>query len=248
MRTKAFIGLACLLLMACESAGTPEAVEPSSSLQVNPATPTPRGVDRKETKKVARDPVAWPKGPFAHNCLAENANARGDFDGDGTLDRVDFYPGYADDAGFVGWVLRQRYGNQRAVSIPVDAECPEAIGATDVDQDGDDELVFDTGKGMTAALIDLLLYHKGKLREVTYRPRDTLLYVGGSNAGTSGISCYSTDGGSMLAVLDVALASKRATTTTFALRGRVMEKLGRFAVRGNARGRIKCFGLRWNGY
>ena len=198
---------------------------------------------------VFRDPLkGWPRGPFAHNCFAENADGEGDFDGDGLRDRVEFSPGYAADYGFVGWSLRQRFGDGRTVSQPVDAACPEVIGATDVDQDGDDELFFDTGRGMTAALIDLLVFERGKLREVTYRPKATQLYLGTSMAELSDLRCFPTEGSPLFEIVSVDEQHRRVTSTTFSLRDSLLVKVGTYPVRGNAEGRLECFGLSWRGY
>lgn len=101
---------------------------------------------------------------------------------------------------------------------------------------------------MTAALIDLLVYDKGKLRLATYQPRDTTLYVGSSNAGASDIRCYPTEAEPVLEILEVDRANGRTVATTFALRGSVLQKTGEYPVRGTATGRIRCFELRWNGY
>lgn len=243
MRTRTLIATLSfvLLLVACDN-GTSDrspADQPPTSIATSAADQEPAP---------SETPNAWPKGPFAHNCLPENADAEGDFDGDGKLDRVDVYPAYANDAGFVGWVLRQRYGDGRILTNRVDAECPEGIGAADVDQDGNDELFFDTGAGMTAALVDLLVYDTGNLRHVTYRPDDTTLHVGSSNAGSSDIRCYPTDTERVLEVLELDRAKGRTIASTFALRGSVLEKTGEYPARGTATGRIRCFGLRWNGY
>lgn len=201
-----------------------------------------------EVKFVYRDPLnGWPKGPFAHNCLPENADGEGDFDGDGLRDRIDFYPGYSS-AGFVGWSLRQRFGDGRAVNQLIQAECPEVIGAADIDGDERDELFFDTGKGMTAALVDLLVYRAGKLREIDYRPKATTLYVGGSNAATSDLRCYPTEGRPVLEITTVDHAKRRITATTYVLIDDVLRRTGTYPIRGNATGKLACFGLRWKGY
>lgn len=243
MRTKTLVATLSLvlLLLACDN-GTSDrspADQPPTSIATSAAAqePTP-----------SETPNAWPKGPFAHKCLPENADARGDFDGDGKVDRVRFSPAYANDAGFVGWVLRQRYGDGQGLRQRVDAECPEAIGAADIDQDGNDELFFDTGKGMTAALVDLLVYHRGRLRHVTYAPRNVTLYVGSSNARASEIRCYPTDTEPVLELLEVDRPAGRTTARTFALYGRVLEETGEYPVRGSATGSLRCFGLRWKGY
>ena len=191
--------------------------------------------------------VSWPPGPFAHNCLPENATGDGDFDGDGLRDRVDFFPAYSSE-GFVGWALRQRFGDGRIASKLIDAECPEVIGATDVDQDGNDELIFDTGKGMTAALIDLLVYRRGKLQAVEYRPRDTTLYIGTSMAGRSDLRCFPTEGTPLIEIVTVYLQRERVTSTSFSLRGGTLVRTGTFPIRGDAAGRLRCFGLTWKGY
>lgn len=243
MRTRILMATlsSIVLLLACDQAA------PDKTTAGRPPTSIPKSPANQESDTDGK-PTAWPRGPFAHNCSPDNALAEGDFDGDGKLDRVDFYPRYADDAGFVGWILRQRYGDGRGTSTKVDAECPEAIGTTDIDNDGSDELFVDTGKGMTAALVDLLVYDRRKLRNVTYRPSDTTLYVGSSNAGSSDIRCYPSDTERVLEVLEVDGAKGRTTASTFALRGSVLQKTGEYPVRGTATGRIRCFGLRWNGY
>ena len=189
----------------------------------------------------------WPRGPFAHNCLPENSDGAGDFDGDGLRDRIDFYPAYSS-AGFVGWSLRQRFGDGRAVNQLIEAECPEVIGAADIDGDERDELFFDTGKGMTAALVDLLVYRAGKLREIDYQPKATTLYVGGSNAATSDLSCYPTEGRPVLEITTVDHAKRRITATTYVLIDDVLRRTGTYPIRGNATGKLACFGLRWKGY
>lgn len=230
-----------VLLVACDdgTSGRLPVSDPS-----NPVTPS----STNEEPTPSPSSAGWPTGPFGHNCLPERADAEGDFDGDLKVDRVDFYPAYADDAGFLGWVLRQRYGDGRGLSQRVDAECPEAIGAADVDQDGKDELFFDTGEGMTAALVDLLVYDRGKLRHVTYAPRNVTLYVGASNAAASDIRCYPTDTEPVMELLEVDRAAGRTTARTFALHGRVLEEIGEYPARGSATGRIRCFDLRWKGY
>jgi hypothetical protein len=231
-----------MLLLACDQ-------KASDTAATNDKSPTPVTTSRApQEPATSGKPRAWPTGPFAHNCSPDKAVAEGDFDGDGKIDRVDFSPAYPNDAGFVGWTLRQHYGDGRDISTNVDTECPEAIGGTDIDQDGSDELLFDTGKGMTAAIVDLLVYDKGRLRQVTYRPRDTTIYVGRSNGGASDMRCYPTAGESVLEVLEVDRAAKRTTASAFVLQGRELEKTGTYHVRGNAVGRIRCFGLRWNGY
>ncbi len=192
---------------------------------------------------------SWPKGPFAHNCLPENADARGDFDGDGMAERSRFEPVFDGD-GHAGWtvVLGDRDGWHEESRARVDAECPEAIGTRDVDQDGDDELFFDTGKGMTAALVDLLVYRAGRLREVTYRPGSTLLYVGSSMSMRSDLRCHPTEGTPLFEIVRVDEQRQRVTSTRFSLRGQVLVKTGTFPIRGDADGRLRCFGLRWTGY
>lgn len=242
MRTRTLIAVlsSLVLLLACDQPapdrttpdGPPISVSRSPAAQESPT-------DEK--------PTAWPTGPFAHNCSPDNAVAEGDFDGDGKVDRVGFHPSYAD-GDLVGWILRQRYGDGRRIGTKMDAECPEAIGTTDIDNDGNDELFFDTGKGMTAALVDLLVYDKGRLRHVTHRPSGTTLYVGGNNSGSSDIRCYPTEAEPVLEVLEVDRAEGRAIASTFALRGSVLQKTGEYPVRGTATGRIRCFGLRWKGY
>lgn len=200
---------------------------------------------------VFRDPLkGWPRGPFGHNCFAENADGEGDFDGDGLRDRVEFSPGYAADYGFVGWSLLQRFGDARTVNQPIDAECPEVIGAVDIDGDGNDELFYDTGKGMTAALIDLMVYEHGKLREVIYRPKDTLLYVGGSNAGLSGLRCFRNDGDGGLVEVAGDPMGEKATFTFFFLNGLTLTEGATWeaGTRDWPRHSLECFGLRWKGY
>jgi len=230
-----------ILLLACDQAATDK----------TPTKPPPTTISESPTSQepvTEQEPTPWPTGPFSHNCSPRNALGEGDFDGDGKLDRVDFYPGHTSDAGFARWILRQRYGDGLRASTSIDTECPEAIGATDVDQDGNDELFFDTGKGMTAALVDLLVYDKGKLRQVTYRPRNTALYLGSANAGVSDIRCYPTEGVSVLEVLELDRAKGRTIASTFVLEGRELRRTGTYPVRASATGRIRCFGLRWTGY
>jgi hypothetical protein len=192
---------------------------------------------------------AWPEGPFAHNCRRGNADGRGDFDGDGRAEVVRFEPVF-DASGHAGWttVLGTRSSIFEHTRARVDAECPEVIGATDVDQDGDDELFFDTGKGMTAALIDLLVFKRGKLRGVTYRPKTTQLYVGSSMAGRSDLRCFPTEGSPLLEVVTVDGQRQRITSTNFSLRGDVVVETGTFPIRRDASGRLRCFGLEWTGY
>ena len=194
-------------------------------------------------------PHEWPEGPFAHNCLPENADGRGDFDGDGRAEVVRFEPVF-DAGGHAGWtaVLGTRSSIFEHTRVRVDAECPEVIGPTDVDQDGDDELFFDTGKGMTAALIDLLVYERGKLREVTYRPKATTLYVGTSMAARADLRCFPTEGSPLFEIVKVDAQRQRVTSTNFSLRGDVLVRTGIYPVRGNADGRLRCFGLRWRSY
>lgn len=191
--------------------------------------------------------MTWPPGPFAHNCRPEDADEDGDFDGDGLRDRVNFRPGYSSH-GFSGWSLLQRFGDGRIANKLIDAECPEIIGAVDIDGDGNDELLYDTGRGMTAALLDLLVYHAGKLREVTYRPKNTLLYVGSSMGSRSDLRCFPTEGRPLFEIVTVDEQRERVTSTNFSLWGRVLIKTGTFPIRGDANGRLRCFGLQWQGY
>lgn len=189
--------------------------------------------------------MTWPPGPFAHNCLPENADGDGDFDGDGLRDRVNFRPGYSSH-GFVGWSLLQRFGDNHTLSKPVDAECPEVIGAVDIDGDGNDELFYDTGRGMTAALVDLLKLRRGKLQNVIHEPTGFSLYVGTSNAGSSDIECFRNERTGGLVVREKGGGAGRITI--YVLGGPRLVRARSFGGASDPRGELDCFGLQWQGY
>ncbi len=209
-----------------------------------------RAGETYEVQLVYRDPFnGWPRGPFAHNCLPENADGEGDFDGDNLRDRIEFYPGYHSE-GFAGWVLRQKFGAGRTVSQGIDAECPEIIGAVDIDGDGADELFYDTGKGMTAALVDILKLHKGRLKSVVEVPDDFSIYIGGSNAGISDLDCYRTEDVAGFLLINKDPVAKRRSFLIYELRGRrLMEGIeDPRALRSSSSGDLNCFELHWVGY
>ena len=196
---------------------------------------------------VFRDPLkGWPRGPFAHNCFAENADGEGDFDGDGLEDRVSFRPSYST-AGFLGWHLGQRWGDGRSAGQPIDAECPEVIGAVDIDGDGKDELFYDTGKGMTAAVVDILKLHKGRFKNVIEVPDDFSIYVGASNAGSSGIECWRNRRTGGLHVREKS-GDRVANLQVYIFRGRRLVEGPLIPGSGDPRPEINCFGLQWSGY
>ncbi len=196
---------------------------------------------------VFRDPMkGWPRGPFAHNCFAENADGEGDFDDDGLRDRVSFRPSFHSE-GFAGWNLSQRFGNGRTADQPIDAECPEVIGAVDIDGDGKDELFYDTGKGMTAALVDILKLHKGKLKNIVRDPSDTLLYVGASNAGRSDLHCWRNQRTGGLRMTEMK-GSGAGRFTIYIFRGRRLVEGPSASGVSPPTGELDCFGLQWRGY
>lgn len=203
-----------------------------------------------QIRLIYRDPLnGWPRGPFAHNCLPENADGIGDFDGDGLRDRVEFRPVYGSDD-LNGWILRQRFGDGRAVSQRLEAECPEVIGAVDIDGDGKDELFYDTGQGMTAALIDILKLHKGTLKNVVEVPDDFSIYVGSSNAGISNLDCYRTDDVAGFLVRTKDPVTRQRSMLIYELRGRrLLQGIeDAEAVANPVEGDLSCFDLQWIGY
>jgi hypothetical protein len=192
----------------------------------------------------------WPEGPFAHNCLEENADAEGDFDGDGAPDRMRFEPAYASD-GRVDWTIRLERGNGQASVSRVEAECPEVIGAVDIDGDGQDELFYDTGKGMTAALVDLLVFDGELLKNARHVPSDTQLYVGTDTAGSAGIGCFRNQDATGLVEVHLP-PDGPVLLTVHLLEG---DHLVRSGSTGDgvsndrlADGEIDCFDLHWQGY
>ena len=200
-----------------------------------------------EIQLVYRDPLkGWPRGPFAHNCLPQNADAEGDFDGDGSRDRVDFSPVY-DSEDLVGWTLRQRFGSGHVLNERIDAECPEVIGAVDIDGDGRDELFYDTGKGMTAALVDVLRFHKDKLDNIIEVPKDFSLYVGTSNAGGSSLECYRTRDRAGFVV--TTFEDDETSVVYYTLRRRqLLQGIEDVPDAVVPPGELRCFNLSWMGY
>lgn len=229
----------CLLAFAACTDSRPESEAQRAETEVDP-----KPAEASPTKRQAQ-----PEGPFAHTCAPENSEVRGDFDGDGTEETARF-EAFLDKTGRAGWmvIVRDRDATNEGSRSRVDAECPEAIGATDVDQDGDDELFFDTGRGMTAALVDLLVFAKDRLREVTHRPKGSFMYVGSSMAGRSDLRCVLTEGTPLIEIVTVDVPGKRVTAMEFSLSDRTLVRTGTFPIRGDARGRLRCFGLRWRGY
>ncbi len=237
--------VAGLLLVACDQ-GAPDTPTLEASPTAASGTVAPDASPSSATQTHALEQL--PEG-----CAPGKVEAVGDFDGDGERDRINFYPAYADDQGFTGWILRQRYGDGQGMSTEVEARCPRTIGAADIDRDGDQELFFDTGDGMTAALIDVAIYDKGKLRPVSYQPSARSLYVGASNAGTSDVTCSESASGPVIEVMAIEPSKKaggNAISSTFELRGPTLQKLGggEYPTRGTGKGLLSCFGLRWKGY
>ena len=193
-------------------------------------------------------PDPWPSGPVAHNCSEENSDAEGDFDGDGAVDQTRFEPAYTRD-GRLDWTVRLELSSGQGSVAPIRAECPEMIGAVDIDRDGDDELFFDTGAGMTAALVDVLVFADGKLKNVDQAPKGLVLYVGSSNSAESALRCFKNRKGAGFTLIEKPPVGHVSRTTW------VMDddRLVRDSVTTSSRGplpdsAIDCFGLRWLGY
>jgi len=200
-----------------------------------------------EIRLIYRDDFkGWPRGPFAHNCMRKNADGQGNFDGDGQKDEMRFLP--VQRAGkLLGWDAHVDLAAGVSVTTRVDAECPEVIGSVDIDGDGRDELFFDTGKGMTAALVDLLVFQPSGLRNVVHQPTDTLLYVGASNAGSSDIWCFRNKGTGGLELREKRGAGA-GRNTIYVLRGQRLVRGVSLRGASDPQGELDCFGLHWEGY
>lgn len=199
-----------------------------------------------EIELIYRDEFkGWPRGPFAHNCLRENSNGRGDFDGDGVRDQMRFVP-LQRSGELLGWDVHVALAAGDSFTTRVEAECPEVLGAVDIDGNGRDELFFDTGKGMTAALVDLLVFQPTGLRNVVHEPKDFSLYVGASNAGSSDISCFKNERTGGLIVREKGAGVGKITT--YVLRGPRLVLGVSFGGARGPRGELDCFGLHWQGY
>jgi hypothetical protein len=178
--------------------------------------------------------------------MRKNADGQGNFDGDGQKDEMRFLP--VQRAGkLLGWDAHVDLAAGVSVTTRVDAECPEVIGSVDIDGDGRDELFFDTGKGMTAALVDLLVFQPSGLRNVVHEPTDTLLYVGASNAGSSDIWCFRNKGTGGLELREKREAGA-GRNTIYVLRGQRLVRGVSLRGASDPQGEVDCFGLHWKGY
>lgn len=234
-----------------------DVTQPAGSAAPKPSPTTAEPSPTRTHRWHHRDSFPWPKTHhFAHNCLEENASAKGDFDGDGAIDVATFFvSGPKNRYGFLPWSVELQLGSGKITRSSADAECPEAIGASDVDGDGRDELFYDTGKGMTAALIDLMRFAHGRLRNLVHRPKlYSSIYVGGSNAGVASAQCFRSPTRIGLMVTDTeglfGRAAHSAKRYAFVMHDLRLTKMRpeRIRIKHLGRGELRCFGLHWFGY
>ncbi len=191
-----------------------------------------------------------PQEPFPPGCSVARATSVGDFDGDERLDRSRFFPARKR-RGSLEWEVRLELASGESSLTTIAAACPETIGARDLDRDGRDELFYDTGCGMTAALIDVLKFEGGRLKNVQHIPSLEFVYVGGSNAGSSDVRCGGKrEHGKLIEIRTSRLGARTATRTEFTLRDMRLVKTDerRVQLARDLPGKLICFGLRWRGY
>jgi hypothetical protein len=228
-------------------------------LRVQPVALTLGAGQTYELTFVYRDATRhWPRSGLGLYCSRENRDGSGDFDGDGKTDQVRFVPSYpaSEDLRWyysapsdLRWDVALSLGAGVVTTNRIDAECPEVIGSVDINGDGRDEL-FLTDGGETAAVVDLLVYIRGGLRNVRFRSEPNFLYVGGSNAGLAGIECFqgSTGGGLIEVTTDgLGVEGVTETRTRFLLQGGRLIRVGteRKRLDGFGMNDLDCFDLQW---
>jgi hypothetical protein len=235
----AVVLLAAASVLACEPAAPPVSVATTTMRSPAARSPSP-------AKKARR---------FHRYCVKTLAWGSADFDGDGLSDRLHFTRGAPDGRlSSTRWNVELTLATGESSVGHVKASCPSRIGRVDLDADGRDEYFYDTGSGMTAAMVDLMRFDGKVLRNIPHGLQDWF-YVGNANSGSAKLRCLRDGSGVRVVTTDVVnpVPPKKlgpAIITTYLYDGRRLlsgEPVHSKRKPGTG-GSLDCFGLHWDGY
>jgi hypothetical protein len=183
------LGIALLLASGCggsraRSGVTSRPTAPTSHSSTAPPRPLADG----EPCRSAEDPRI----PSGSGCLS---SSRGDFDGDGSSDKLLVYAHPLNSKRqAVAWHMRVLLGSgntiTRSIPNPGTGTVVWSVGAVDASGDGRDELFLRTGGGAATDLVSIYYIRASAIRRVAQRGSGpAVLTVGGTATNVSGATC-----------------------------------------------------------
>ncbi|MEA2461006.1 MAG: hypothetical protein QOH90_1183 [Actinomycetota bacterium] len=233
--------LALVFLVACDRS-TPRVAIATTTSVASPPPATPSHVQKKTRN-------------FNRYCSKALAWGSGDFDGDSLRDQIHFTRGGKPGRlNATRWNVELVLGTGESSTGYALAHCPERIGPLDLDGDGRDEFFYDTGSGMTAAMVDLMRFNGHVMKNIPHGLQDWF-YVGASNAGTGTLECLRDASGAHVVTTDAynplpPRKRGRAIITTYQYVAGRLTPESEVHARRKAwfGGSLDCFGLHWAGY